>query len=159
MDIDILAVGRMKEKYLTEGIAEYRKRIGRFANLNLIEVKDESAPENLSAKELEKVKEVEGKRLLEHIKGGSFVIALAVKGKRLTSEEFSALLSEVKLGGRSKITFVIGGSNGLSDEVMERADYALSFSSFTFPHMLMRLILTEQIYRALTIEAHIPYHK
>lgn len=159
MDIRLIAVGRMKEKYLNDGIAEYRKRISRFASFNIVEIKDESAPENLSAKELEKVKEVEGKRILEAIKPGEYVIALVVKGKRLTSEEFSALFSDVKLRGFSKITFLIGGSNGLSDEVMARADLSLSFSSFTFPHQLMRLILTEQIYRALTIEAGIPYHK
>ncbi len=159
MDIRLIAVGRMKEKYLNDGIAEYRKRISRFASFNIVEIKDESAPENLSAKELEKVKEVEGKRILEAIKPGEYVIALVVKGKRLTSEEFSALLSDVKLRGFSKVAFLIGGSNGLSDEVTARADLSLSFSSFTFPHQLMRLILTEQIYRALTIEAGIPYHK
>lgn len=159
MDIRLVAVGRMKEKYLNDGIAEYQKRITRFASFNIVEIKDESAPESLSAKELEKVKDVEGKRILEAIKPGEFVIALVVKGKRLTSEEFSALLSDVKLRGFSKVAFLIGGSNGLSDEVTARADLSLSFSSFTFPHQLMRLILTEQIYRALTIEAGIPYHK
>ncbi|GAV25189.1 23S rRNA (pseudouridine(1915)-N(3))-methyltransferase RlmH [Carboxydothermus islandicus] len=159
MEITIVAVGRIKEKYLKEGIAEYLKRLSPYARLAVIEVDDENAPENLSPTEAEKVVKKEGERILAKITPSSFVIALDLKGKNLSSEELADLIAEKQLGGQSKMTFIIGGSLGLSQEVLERADFKLSFGRMTYPHQLMRLILLEQIYRAFKIIRGEPYHK
>lgn len=158
MKITIACVGKIKEKYFTDAIAEYKKRLGRYITLEIAEVPDEKAPESLSNAQMEQVKKTEGERLIKAIKD-SYVIALAIDGKKTTSEGFASLIDQSMVKGGSKITFVIGGSLGLSDEVLKRADYKLSFSDMTFPHQLMRLILLEQIYRAERILNNEPYHK
>jgi 23S rRNA (pseudouridine1915-N3)-methyltransferase len=159
MNINIITVGKLKEKYLKDGIDEYRKRLTRYCTLEVIEVPDEKAPENLSSKEEELIKTKEGTAILKYIRENTYVITLAINGKNLSSEGFAELISELGVKGNSNISFVIGGSLGLSKEVLDRSDYRLSFSKMTFPHQLMRLILTEQIYRAFRIINGEPYHK
>jgi 23S rRNA (pseudouridine1915-N3)-methyltransferase len=159
MNINIITVGKLKEKYLRDGIDEYRKRLTRYCTLEVTEVADEKAPENLSLKEEEIIKAKEGIAILKYIKENTYVIALAINGKNLSSVEFGELISELGINGNSNIAFVIGGSLGLSSSVLDRANFKLSFSKMTFPHQLMRLILTEQIYRAFRIINGEPYHK
>lgn len=159
MNINIITVGKLKEKYLKLGIDEFKKRLSKYCKLEIIELDDEKAPENLSDKEMEMIKDKEGKKILGKVKGNSYVIALAIDGKNLSSEELARTIESLGVRGNSHITFVIGGSLGLSDEVLERADYKLSFSKMTFPHQLMRLILLEQVYRAFRINKGEPYHK
>lgn len=159
MNINIITVGKLKEKYLKLGIDEFKKRLSKYCKLEIIELYDEKAPENLSDKEMEMIKDKEGKKILGKVKGNSYVIALAIDGKNLSSEELASTIESLGVRGNSHITFVIGGSLGLSDEVLERADYKLSFSKMTFPHQLMRLILLEQVYRAFRINKGEPYHK
>lgn len=159
MNINIITVGKLKEKYLKLGIDEFKKRLSKYCKLEIIELDDEKAPENLSDKEMEMIKDKEGKKILGKVKGNSYVIALAIDGKNLSSEELASTIESLGVRGNSHITFVIGGSLGLSDEVLERADYKLSFSKMTFPHQLMRLILLEQVYRAFRINNGEPYHK
>lgn len=158
MKITIACVGKIKEKYFTDAIKEYSKRLSKYVDLVITEVPDEKAPENMSNTQMVKVKETEGDRLLKVFKD-SFVVALAIDGKKLASEGFSEFVSDKMVRGISHITFVIGGSLGLSDEVLKRADYKLSFSDMTFPHQLMRVVLLEQIYRAYRIMKNEPYHK
>ncbi len=159
MKITIVCVGKLKEAYWKGAIAEYSKRLGRYLKLEIIELPDEKAPETMSpAQELE-VKEKEGLRILKSIKDDAFVVALAVEGKMLSSEELASFMADKGVRGVSHIAFVIGGSLGLSKEVMKRADYALSFSKMTFPHQMMRVVLLEQIYRAERINRNEPYHK
>ena len=141
------------------GIDEFKKRLSKYCKLEIIELEDEKAPENLSDKEMLIIKEKEGKKILSKIKDNSYVIALAIDGKNLSSEELADTMSKLAVRGNRHITFVIGGSLGLSDEVLKRADYKLSFSKMTFPHQLMRLILLEQVYRAFRINNNEPYHK
>jgi len=159
MNIDIAAVGKIKEKYLAEGIMEYSKRLGRYCSLRILEVEDEKTPETMSDREKEEVKRKEGERLLSRIPDQALVIALAIDGKQLSSEELSERISDIMVKGTSHIVFVIGGSLGLSDEVLARSQMKLSFSRMTFPHQLMRMILLEQIYRAFRIIKNEPYHK
>ncbi|GAA0501901.1 23S rRNA (pseudouridine(1915)-N(3))-methyltransferase RlmH [Salinibacillus aidingensis] len=159
MKISLITVGKLKEKYLKQGIAEYTKRLGPYTNIEIVELPDEKAPENLSAAEEEEVKRKEGQRILNKISTDTYVFTLEIKGKQLTSEQLSQKIDELTTYGKSKIAFVIGGSLGLSEEVMERSDMALSFSKMTFPHQLMRLILLEQVYRAFKILRNEPYHK
>jgi 23S rRNA (pseudouridine1915-N3)-methyltransferase len=159
VNIMILAVGKLKEKYLKQGIDEYIKRLGPYAKVSVIEIPDEPASERLSDAEIEAIKTAEGEKLLSKITQDTYVIALAIKGKALTSEAFAQELDNLATYGKSKVAFVIGGSNGLSNEVLRRANLKLSFSSFTYPHQLMRLILVEQIYRAFKINRGEPYHK
>lgn len=159
MNINIITVGKLKEKYLKLGIDEFKKRLSKYCKLEIIELDDEKAPENLSDKEMEMIKDKEGKKILGKVKGNSYVIALAIDGKNLSSEELASTIESLGVRGNSHISFVIGGSLGLSDEVLERADYKLSFSKMTFPHQLMRLILLEQVYRAFRINKGEPYHK
>ena len=159
MNIDIAVVGKIKEKYLAEGIMEYLKRLGRYCSLRILEVEDEKTPETMSDREKEEVKRKEGERLLSRIPDQALVIALAIDGKQLSSEELSEKISDLMVKGTSHIVFVIGGSLGLSDEVLARSQMKLSFSRMTFPHQLMRLILLEQIYRAFRIIKNEPYHK
>ena len=159
MKITVACVGRIKEKYFTAAIEEYSKRLSRYIKLEIAEVADEKCPEALSKKEEEIVKNNEGERLLKVIKEDSCVIALAIDGKKYDSVGFSELFSGSMVKGISHITFVIGGSLGLSDRVLERADSKISFSDMTFPHQLMRVILLEQIYRAYRIIKNEPYHK
>ena len=159
MRINIVCVGKIKEKYLKLGIDEFKKRLSKYCKLEIIELEDEKAPENLSDKEMLIIKEKEVKKILSKIKDNSYVIALAIDGKNLSSEELAQTINKLGVRGVSNITFVIGGSLGLSDEVLSRADYKLSFSKMTFPHQLMRLILLEQVYRAYRINNGEPYHK
>ncbi|WP_411163081.1 23S rRNA (pseudouridine(1915)-N(3))-methyltransferase RlmH [Lactobacillus johnsonii] len=159
MNIKIVCVGKLKEKYFKDGIAEYVKRMSRFAKVKIVQVPDEKAPEKLSPAEMEQVKEIEGKRILDKIKDKEYVYVAAIKGKERTSEAFAKELSNLTTYGHSDITFVIGGSLGTSDAVNKRADDLISFGKFTMPHQLMRLVLIEQIYRAFMINSGSPYHK
>lgn len=159
MNIKIVCVGKLKENYFKDGIAEYVKRMSRFAKVKIVQVPDEKAPEKLSPAEMEQVKEIEGKRILDKIKDKEYVYVTAIKGKERTSEAFAKELSNLTTYGHSDITFVIGGSLGTSDAVNKRADDLISFGKFTMPHQLMRLVLIEQIYRAFMINSGSPYHK
>lgn len=159
MKITVISVGKIKEKYFTGAINEYAKRLTKYCKLDLIEVPDEKAPENLSDKEMIQVKDKEGERILAKISDQAYVIALAIEGKQVTSEELSDKIEKLGVSGKSHITFVIGGSLGLSDNVMKRANYKLSFSKMTFPHQLMKVVLLEQVYRAYRIARNEPYHK
>ena len=159
MNITVISVGKLKEKYLKLGIEEFSKRLSKYCKLDMIELDDEKCPENLSDKDMEIVKNKEGTKILSKIKINSYVIALAIDGKNLSSEELADTISKLAVRGNSHITFVIGGSLGLSEEVLKRADYKLSFSKMTFPHQLMKLILLEQVYRAFRINNNEPYHK
>ncbi|MEK4520105.1 23S rRNA (pseudouridine(1915)-N(3))-methyltransferase RlmH [Psychrobacillus sp. FSL W7-1457] len=159
MNIQIISVGKLKEKYLKMGIEEYTKRLGSYAKMELIEVADEKAPENLSDADMEIVKKKEANRILAKIGADTYVIALAIEGKMKTSEQLAADIESLMTYGKSKIAFVIGGSLGLHEEVMKRSDEKLSFSKMTLPHQLMKLVLVEQIYRAFRIMKGEPYHK
>ena len=159
MNITVISVGKLKEKYLKLGIEEFSKRLSKYCKLELVELEDEKCPENLSPKDMLIVKDKEGNKILNKIKNNSYVIALSIDGKNLSSEELADTISKLAVRGNSHITFVIGGSLGLSDEVLKRADYKLSFSKMTFPHQLMKLILLEQVYRAFRINNNEPYHK
>ncbi|WP_297815869.1 23S rRNA (pseudouridine(1915)-N(3))-methyltransferase RlmH [uncultured Lactobacillus sp.] len=159
MNIKIVCVGKLKEKYFKDGIAEYMKRMDRYAKMKIIEVPDEKAPEKLSPAEMEQVKQVEGERILSKIKDKEYVFVTAIKGKQRTSEEFAKEIQDLATYGHSDITFVIGGSLGTSSAVNKRADDLISFGKFTMPHQLMRLVLSEQIYRAFMINNGSPYHK
>jgi 23S rRNA (pseudouridine1915-N3)-methyltransferase len=159
VNILIVTVGKLKEKYIKQGIDEFLKRMTSYAKLDIVEVADEKAPEELSFAEMEQVKQKEGERILSKISQDTYVIALAINGKMKSSEELADDLDKLATYGKSKIAFVIGGSLGLSDEVVKRSNDTLSFSKMTFPHQLMRLILVEQIYRAFRINRGEPYHK
>lgn len=159
MQITIISVGKLKEKYLKQGIAEFEKRLTSYCKLQFIEVNDEQAPESMSEKEVEQVKGKEGERILSKIKETQHVIALDLGGKQRTSEQFAEELEQLSIHGKSQIAFIIGGSNGLSKEVLQRANDTISFSKMTFPHQLMKLILVEQVYRAFRIMKGAPYHK
>lgn len=159
MNISIITVGKLKEKYLKLGIEEYTKRLSAYAKVDIVELADEKAPENLSETDMLIVKQKEGERILAKISPDAHVIALAIEGSMKTSEQLAENLDRLATYGKSKIAFVIGGSLGLSEDVMKRANETLSFSKMTFPHQLMRLILVEQIYRAFRINRNEPYHK
>ncbi|MFF3103258.1 23S rRNA (pseudouridine(1915)-N(3))-methyltransferase RlmH [Viridibacillus sp. NPDC093762] len=159
MNIAIITVGKLKEKYLKMGIEEYVKRLGAYAKIDLIEVPDEKAPEQLSEAEMEIVKKKEGERILAKISPDTHVIALAINGKMKTSEEMSKDIESLMTYGKSKIAFVIGGSLGLHDDVLKRANEKQSFGKMTLPHQLMKLVLVEQIYRSFRIMKGEPYHK
>jgi len=159
MNVTIIAAGKIREKYLSDGIKEYQKRLSRYCKLKIIEVSDIQAPDNLSPAQLEEVKSEEGENILKNIKAGTYVIALDVKGKKMSSKEMAVYMDRLAVTGKSSVIFIIGGSNGLSGEVLGRADMRLSFSDMTFPHQLMRLMLMEQIYRWFKINRGEPYHK
>lgn len=159
MNIDIIVVGKIKEKYLNDGIKEYTKRLSRYCSLNIIEVDDEKAPENLSERDMEIITDKEGERILSKVQSNSYIIPLVIEGKNISSEDMAEKMSNLMVDGYSHLTFVIGGSLGLSDEVIKRSNFKLSFSKMTFPHQLMRLILLEQIYRGFRIIRNEPYHK
>lgn len=159
MKISIVCVGRLKEKYWTAAVDEYSKRLGKYIKLDITELPDEKAPESMSVAQERQVKEKEGERILKAIKDDALVVTLEIEGKQLTSVELAGFISEKMTRGVSHIAFVIGGSLGLSDEVIKKSDYHLSFSKMTFPHQLMRVVLLEQIYRACRINAGEPYHK
>lgn len=159
MKIKIIAVGKLKEKYLKQGIAEYQKRLGAYCKFEMIEVADEKAPETLSDAEMILVKQKEGERILAKVGEQDYVYALAIKGDEITSESFSESIEKMSIQGKSNFTFIIGGSLGLSEEVLHRSNRQISFGRLTYPHQLMRLILVEQIYRCFRIMKNEPYHK
>jgi 23S rRNA (pseudouridine1915-N3)-methyltransferase len=158
MKITIISVGKLKERYLVDGIKEYSKRLRTYTRLEFIEVPDEQAKEGLSEKDKRQIKDKEGNKILSKLKE-SFVIALAIEGKQLSSEELAQKIETIFTYNNSHITFIIGGSLGLSSEVLNKANLKLSFSKMTFPHQLMKLILLEQIYRSFRINNNEPYHK
>jgi len=159
MKIDIVCVGKLKEKYLTEAAAEYVKRLSKYCKLDIKEVADEKAPEHLSVKQEIDIKNKEGEAILKHIKDGAYVMALAIEGEMYSSEGLAKNIAALGLRGKSHIVFIIGGSLGLSDDVLKRADEKISFSKMTFPHQLVRVILLEQVYRCFRINTNEPYHK
>ena len=159
MNITLISVGKLKEKYLKDAIDEYSKRLKRYCKLEIIELPDEKTPDNASEKEELQIKEKEGELILSKVKDNSYVIAMDLKGKHITSEEFSSLIQDLGVTGNPNITFIIGGSLGLSQKVISRANYKLCFSKMTFPHQLFRVMLLEQVYRAFRIMKNEPYHK
>ncbi len=159
MHIKILCVGKLKESFFVKAVEEYKKRLSKYCKTDIIEVDDEPASGSESARMEEIIKAAEGGRLSRHISADSYVIALAIEGKKLDSVKFSNKIGELGLTGKSDVTFIIGGSLGLDKEILKRADMLLSFSDMTFPHQLMRVILLEQIYRAFRIMRNEPYHK
>ena len=159
MKLRIICVGRLKEKFYEDAVNEFKKRLSRYAETEIVELPDEKAPEKLSAAELEQVKLAEGRRILARLTESDTVIALDIAGKQLSSTELAERLSVYMLGGKSRLAFIIGGSNGLSSEVLERAELRLSFSKMTFSHQIFRVMLLEQLYRAFKINAGEPYHK
>lgn len=159
MKITLITVGKIKEKYLKDAIAEYTKRLSKYCKLDIIEVSDEKTPDHASETVEDQIRSKEGERILKHIKDDAFVITLEIKGKQLTSEELADKIDMLGIQGISHIVFVIGGSIGLGQDVLNRSNYALSFSKMTFPHQLMRVILLEQIYRSYRIINREPYHK
>lgn len=151
MKITIVSVGKLKEKYLKQGIQEFLKRLSSYAKVEIIEVADEKAPENLSEAEEKQVKDKEGERILQAISPDTYVITLEIEGKMLSSEQLAKKMDELATYGKSKVAFVIGGSLGISEAVQQRSDFAISFSKMTFPHQLMRLVLLEQVYRGFRL--------
>ena len=159
MKITLITVGKIKEKYLKDAIAEYSKRLSRYCKLEIVEVADEKTPDNASDTVEDAIRDKEGERILKYIKEDAYVITLEIAGKMLTSEEMAEKIEKLGVQGTSHITFIIGGSIGLGKVILKRSDYELSFSKMTFPHQLMRVILLEQIYRSYRIMNHEPYHK
>jgi 23S rRNA (pseudouridine1915-N3)-methyltransferase len=159
MNITLITVGKIKEKYLKDAIVEYSKRLQKYCSLSIVEIPDEKTPDNASEKEELQIKEKEGESILKNIKDNMYVFALDLRGKMLTSEEFSSELEGLAIRGDSNIAFIIGGSLGLSAAVLNRANYKLSFSKMTFPHQLFRVMLLEQVYRGFRIIKGEPYHK
>ncbi len=159
MNISIICVGKLKEKYWVDAIAEYSKRLSAYCNLEILEVKEARLPENASPADEEKVKAEEGKGILSHVKKDTYLVTLEIKGKSLSSEGLAEKMATLAIDGRSNVAFAIGGSLGLSPEVSARADFKLSFSAMTFPHQMIRVFLLEQIYRAFKINRGETYHK
>ena len=159
MNIDIIAVGKLKEQYLRNAVEEYTKRLSWYCTLSVFEVKDEMAPADPSPGEREKILQAEGARISKYIKEGSYIIALDIKGEQIDSEAFAGRLQDLMLKGNSRLIFIIGGSLGLHPSILTSANWRLSFSKMTFPHQLMRVILCEQLYRSFTILKGEPYHK
>ncbi|MCR4756147.1 MAG: 23S rRNA (pseudouridine(1915)-N(3))-methyltransferase RlmH [Lachnospiraceae bacterium] len=159
MNIDIICVGKIKEGFFREALAEYAKRLSKYCKLSIIEVADEQTPDGCSDKEAAIIMQKEGDRIISKITSDAYIIATAIEGKSLSSEQFARLIEDKAISGVNHLAFIIGGSLGLSDEVKAMADMLLSFSAVTFPHQLMRVILTEQVYRAFRIIKGEPYHK
>ncbi len=159
MKITIISVGKIKEKYFTLAIEEYSKRLSRYCKLEIMEVNDEKTPDQASEAEENQIKKAEGERILKYIKDGAYTIALAIEGCMLSSTELADKIGQLGVDSYSHIIFIIGGSLGLSTEVLARVDYKLSFSRMTFPHQMMRVVLLEQIYRSYRINSNEPYHK
>ncbi len=157
MKIKIVCVGKLKEKYLKDGIDEYVKRISRFTKVEIKELPDEKIPDNPSSAQCTAVLKSESEKIEKHLEG--YIISLCVEGENLSSEKLAEKLANIQLNGNSTITFVIGGSLGIDDKIKKTSHFKLSFSKMTFPHQLMRLILTEQIYRAFKINNNENYHK
>ena len=159
MKITVLCVGKIKEKFYADAVAEYMKRLGRYCTPEIIEVQDEKTPDGAGEAINRQIKEKEGERLLSKIKEGAYIISLAINGKKLSSEGMASKIEALGVEGVSHIIFIIGGSLGLSDRVLKQSDMLLSFSDMTFPHQLMRVILLEQVYRSYRIISGEPYHK
>lgn len=159
MSITIITVGKIKEKFYRDAISEYSKRLSKYSKLDIIEVQDEKTVENASEIVEDKIKEKEGERILKYVKEDAYLIALAIQGKKYDSVSFAKRIENLGIQGKSNLVFVIGGSLGLHDSVLKRANEEISFSDMTFPHQLMRVVLLEQIYRAYRIINHEPYHK
>ena len=159
MKITLITVGKVKEKYLRDAIAEYTKRLSKYCKLEMMEVEDEKTPNHASEVVDEAIRDKEGKRILKHVREDAYTIALTIQGKKLSSEQLANQVKQLGVQGISHIVFIIGGSIGLSKEVLQRANYELSFSDMTFPHQLMKVILLEQIYRCYRIIQGEPYHK
>lgn len=159
MKITIITVGKIKEKYLKDAIAEYSKRLSKYCKLEIVEVADEKTPDNASGTMEDAIRSKEAERILKYVKADAYIITLEIQGKQLTSGEMAEKIKRLGVMGTSHIIFIIGGSIGLGKEVLEKSDYALSFSKMTFPHQLMRVILLEQIYRSYRIISGEPYHK
>ena len=159
MKITLITVGKIKEKYFTDAIAEYAKRLSRYCKLEIIEVADEKTPDGASEALENQIKEKEGERILSKVPDSAYVIALAIEGKQLSSEELADKMEKWNVNGVSHLVFIIGGSLGITPKVLNRADFKLSFSKMTFPHQLMRVVLLEQIYRSFRIRNNEPYHK
>ncbi|MBR3280838.1 MAG: 23S rRNA (pseudouridine(1915)-N(3))-methyltransferase RlmH [Clostridia bacterium] len=159
MNIRIICLGKIKEKYLHDGIEEYKKRISKYANIEIIELSDEPIPDNASQKEIDNIKKKEADKIKNSIDSHDFVCSLDLSGKQLTSEEFANKINEITLNGFSTIDFIIGGSLGIHKELVTNSNMAISFSKLTFPHQLFRMILLEQIYRAFKINNNETYHK
>lgn len=159
MKLTLITVGKIKEKYLKDAIAEYSKRLSKYCKLEIVEVSDEKTPDNASETVEEQIRAKEAERILKYVKDDAFVVTLEILGKQLTSEELADKIETLGIQGTSHIIFIIGGSIGLGKDVLKRSNYALSFSKMTFPHQLMRVILLEQIYRSYRIINGEPYHK
>ena len=159
MKLRIIAVGKLKEKFYSDAVDEFRKRLSRYAEIEIVEITDEKAPERLSAAELDRIVIAEGKRILDRISDSETVILTDLRGKQLSSPELAERIQGFLLDGKSRLTFVIGGSNGVSREVFDRADFRLCFSRMTFSHQIFRIMLLEQLYRAFKIISGEPYHK
>ena len=159
MKITLITVGKIKEKYLKDAIAEYSKRLSKYCKLEIVEVADEKTPDQASENVERQIRQKEGERILRYVKDDAYVFTLEIGGTMLDSVAFAKKMETLGIQGKSHLIFIIGGSIGLGEEVLRRSDYALSFSKMTFPHQLMRVILLEQIYRAFTISAGITYHK
>lgn len=159
MKITIVCVGKIKESFYREALAEYTKRLGKYCKLEIAEVADEKTPDCAGPALEEQIKEREARRILSRIKEDAYVCTLEIAGRKFSSEGFAEFLEKAALSGKSHIVFVIGGSLGLHQSVLERSNQSVSFSDMTFPHQLMRVILSEQIYRAFRIISHEPYHK
>ena len=156
--INIICIGKLKEKYLKDAVDEYSKRLGKYCKLNLIELSDESLPNKINDSIIEEIKNKECKKILDNIKNNSYVIALDLKGKQYSSEEFSKKIESIKVKGFSDITFIIGGTLGLTEEVLDRANELICFSKMTFPHQLIRVFLLEQVFRGFKILGNETYH-
>jgi len=159
MRITLITVGKLKEKYFSSAVDEYTKRLSKYARIEIIELSDEPASENLSPAAADLVLKREGERILKNIKDSGYVIAAAIGGVSLDSEGLAAKIAKLSVDGHSHIYLIIGGSLGLAGDVLARADFSLSFSKMTFPHQLMRVLLLEQVYRAFRINNNEPYHK
>lgn len=159
MKIRVIAVGKIKEKYIRDGINEYLKRLSRYCSVEIMEVEDEKTQENLTNREIDIIKDKEGKRILSKISPNSHIISLVIEGKQMSSEELANKIEDLMIEGVNDLTFIIGGSLGLSREVIEKSNLKLSFSKMTFPHQLMRMVLLEQIYRSFRIIRGEPYHR
>ena len=159
MKITVLCVGKVKEKFFTDAIKEYSKRLSRYCKLEIVEVADEKTPDGASELVVSQIKEKEAERMEKYLPDSAYVIALAIEGKKLTSEKLAEKIDSLGISGTSHLVFLIGGSRGMSDRLLKRADYLLSFSDMTFPHQLMRVILLEQVYRSYRIIHGEPYHK
>ncbi|MCI5868461.1 MAG: 23S rRNA (pseudouridine(1915)-N(3))-methyltransferase RlmH [Dorea sp.] len=159
MKITLITVGKIKEKYLRDAIAEYSKRLSRYCKLEVVEVADEKTPDNASETVENAIREKEAERILKYIKEDAYIITLEINGRQLSSEEMAEKIEKLGIQGISHIIFIIGGSIGLGKAVLDKSDFALSFSKMTFPHQLMRVILLEQVYRSYRIIHGEPYHK